>query len=121
MYMGMKKDKKEKVKKPQKNFTNLRKIQKVDKICEKIVNITTRVNSIAQELNIKNQTYGKFHENLQGMSKAFDDVKDRKNVQIQGINFTIKNPGLRVTVLLSKSEIEKLTEKVKRCLSNSLN
>ena len=51
-----------------------------------MVNITTRVNSIEQEMRTINQTCGEFHENLQGMSNVFDSVKEQtekagKNMQ----------------------------------------
>ena len=52
-------------------------LQKVDKMCEQMVNITTRVNSIEQEMSTLNQTCGEFHENLQGMSNVFDSVKEQ--------------------------------------------
>lgn len=41
--------------------------QKVAKMCEQMVNITTRINSIEQEMRTINQTCGEFHKNLQEM------------------------------------------------------
>ena len=50
-------------------------LQKVDKICKQMVNITTRVNSIEQEIRTITRTSGEFHENLKGMGNVFDGVR----------------------------------------------
>ena len=90
-----------------------------------MVNVTTRVNSIEQEMRTINQTCGEFHENLQGMSNVFDSVKEQTE-KAEKSKQELKNKFHEMeskfkSFKLNEGEIEKLTEKkMKSCPSKSM-
>ena len=92
-------------------------LQKVDNICKQMVNITTRVNSIEQEMRTINPTCGEFHENLQGMGNVFDNVKEQtekagKNMQ------ELKNKSHEMESMFKSFKLKE--GQMKSCPSKSL-
>ncbi|XP_062572580.1 putative leucine-rich repeat-containing protein DDB_G0290503 [Saccostrea cucullata] len=90
--------------------------KKIDEMCEEVVRLSHRVNSIEREISSINQTNAEFHESLQGISNVFDGIKeqvDKSENEFQNMKIKLDAMEAKVVHYASKreNEIEELIEK----------
>ncbi|KAK3092256.1 hypothetical protein FSP39_000397 [Pinctada imbricata] len=84
-------------------------LKKVDDVCEQMISLSNRVKSIETELGVMNKTCSDFHDNMQGMSDIFDNVKQdvqKAEKEIKVVKTTLKDMETSFNSYKSSKEAE---------------